>query len=213
MCFLAYFALENVTTKATNISRPYVAEIEPEAGSSWGVWGQPTFCPEGSFAGGFQLKVESECGAFCDDTALNGIKLLCESPSGIDMGEARSSVGLLGAWKTPLLCHGEDQPTIFMRGVQFRSEQETRFKVSMNDILERNMTGRHLDETAGNNLNSACYGGTVLSGNGLHWGTWSGYELCPENAAICGLKTKVEGNQGASDDTALNKVVFYCCLL
>merc|ERR1719347_585638 len=125
------------------------------------------------------------------------------------MGEAKSSVGLWGSWKTSLLCHGEKQPTVFMHGVQFRSEQET----ERGSQTRYDKSAKHLDETAGNNLNSACYGGTVLSGNGLHWGTWSGYELCPDGAAICGIKTKVEGNQGPSDDTALNKVVFYCCLL
>ena len=196
MLLLHTFGRARVTTKTAGSSRPYEAEIQPESGSLWGDWGVADFCPEGSFAKGFQLKVESDCGAFCDDTALNGIKLFCESSSGTDMGEVRSSVGLYGNWQTPLLCHGEEEPVAFMRGVQFRSEKETK----------ANGKPRHMDETAGNNLNSACYGGTVLSGNGLHWGTWSGYELCPDNTAICGIKTRVEGNQGA-----LNKVAFYCC--
>ena len=66
-----------------------------QAGSNWGDWGSASFCPEGSWATGFQLKVhlqqqhprhchkkynlsfslqvEPDCGAFCDDTALNGV--------------------------------------------------------------------------------------------------------------------------------------------
>ena len=93
--------------------------IQPESDSSWGDWGMEDFCPEGSFAKGFQLKVESDCGAFCDDTALNGIKLFCESSSGTDMGEVRSSIGLYGDWQTPILCHGMEQPVAIMRGIQF----------------------------------------------------------------------------------------------
>merc|ERR1712079_179152 len=37
--------------------RPYVTEIIPDAGSNWGDWGSASFCPEGSWATGFQLKI------------------------------------------------------------------------------------------------------------------------------------------------------------
>ena len=52
----------------------------------------------------------------------------CESSSGTDKGEVRSSVGLYGDWQTPLLCHGEEEAVAFLRGVQFRSEKETKAK-------------------------------------------------------------------------------------
>ena len=125
---LPTFGCARVTTKTAGSSRPYEAEIQPESGSSWGDWVVEEFCPEGSFAKGVQLKVESKCGAFCDDTAINGIKLFCESSSGTDMEEVRSSVGLYGDWQTPLLCHGEEEAVAFLRGVQFRSEKETKAK-------------------------------------------------------------------------------------
>ena len=48
---------------------------------------------------------------------------------------------------------------------------------------------KHLDETAGNNVNMACSAGSVLAGNGGDWGTWSDFEICPSNTAVCGIRT------------------------
>ena len=48
---------------------------------------------------------------------------------------------------------------------------------------------RHLDETAGNNVNMACSHGSVLAGNGENFGTWSDFEMCPEGTAVCGIRT------------------------
>ena len=48
---------------------------------------------------------------------------------------------------------------------------------------------RHLDETAGNNVNMACSHGSVLAGNGENYGTWSDFEMCPEGSAVCGIRT------------------------
>ena len=48
---------------------------------------------------------------------------------------------------------------------------------------------RHLDETAGNNVNMACSHGSVLAGNGEDFGNWSNFEICPEGTAVCGIRT------------------------
>jgi len=196
--------------------RPYTVEITPEAGSRWGAWGNSQFCPEGSWVGGFQLKVEDNCGALCDDTALNGVKLYCTNTNGEGKAELTSYIGGFGHWAKNHFCqpseHTDSKPSsggssiqtgAFIRGFQFRSEHETR---AVNKT-------RHVDETAGNNLNGACIGGDVLTGDGTSWGLWSHYVLCPSDSAVCGLKTQVESNQGLSDDTALNQITFYCCAL
>merc|ERR1711953_103663 len=185
------------------VQRPYVTEITPDAGSNWGDWGSASFCPEGSWATGFQLKVEPDCGAFCDDTALNGVKLFCASPDGTDNGEVTSTVGSFGGWKGEHRCSPRGSA---IRGIQFRSEAEARFRQTGDDL-------RHLDETAGNNIDTLCHGGDVLAGDGTSFGLWSDYVLCPDNTAVCGIKTKVEQSQGASDDTALNQITLYCCTL
>merc|ERR1712080_376224 len=103
--------LLSVTTSSGAIlrDRHYLAELNPEAGSNWGDWGRLEFCPEGSWAAGFQLKVEKDCGAMCDDTALNGVRLFCTGVDGSDRGGVSSLwVGLgPGPTHTPvaLLVH------------------------------------------------------------------------------------------------------------
>ena len=43
----------------------------------WGDWGQVDNCPNGEWAVGFSLKIETPIGPSDDDTALNGIALKC----------------------------------------------------------------------------------------------------------------------------------------
>lgn len=47
----------------------------------------------------------------------------------------------------------------------------------------------------------------------ITWGMYGEYsESCDPNTAVCGIQTKVEGDQGSlSDDTAVNDVRLYCC--
>ena len=54
--------------------------IEPYTRTSWGSWGTTEWCPTGTFAHGFKLKMESYQGSavYKDDTALNAIGLYCK---------------------------------------------------------------------------------------------------------------------------------------
>ena len=54
--------------------------IEPDTRTSWGTWGITEWCPAGTFAHGFKLKMESYQGSdyYDDDTALNAIGLYCK---------------------------------------------------------------------------------------------------------------------------------------
>lgn len=51
--------------------------IIPPTFTSWGRHGIAEWCPHGTFAQKFGLKIESHQG-LGDDTALNGIKLYCK---------------------------------------------------------------------------------------------------------------------------------------
>ena len=98
----------------------FQTELYPAAGSEWGTWGESEFCPENSWAAGFQLKVEPSCGDICDDTALNSVKLICVSKSNDEQVEVTSKIGEFGEWQEVQMCDGVNS---FINGVQFRSEK------------------------------------------------------------------------------------------
>ena len=102
----------------------FQTELRPHAGSSWGSWGDSEFCPDGSWAGGFQLLHEPDCGDICDDTELNGVKLFCVDINGAEVGEVTSKTGGFGEWKTSQMCDGYQS---FISGIQFKSERVKRF--------------------------------------------------------------------------------------
>ncbi|XP_064296465.1 vitelline membrane outer layer protein 1-like [Phalacrocorax carbo] len=161
--------------------------ISVENGGPWGEWGEPEFCSKGSHATGFQLKVDPYKGFFGDDTALNGIRLLCS-----DGGGPTSAEGPRGTWSAPQSC-GPAQ-----RLVSFRLRVEA--------------PRGPWDDTAANNLAVTCRDGQVLEGQGASAGAWGNWSLpCPPGEGVCGLRTRVEPPQRHGDSTALNSVDFFCC--
>ena len=106
------------------IARPHETELRPSAGSSWGSWGGDSWCPENSWAGGFQLLVEYNCGDACDDTALNGVRLLCVTRDGQEAGSVTSKIGSWGKWRSWFLCSGNGN---FITSVQFKSEKVLKY--------------------------------------------------------------------------------------
>jgi PKD repeat protein len=173
------------------VKRPWsvVGEIGP-FGGPFGAWGSEERCPDGQWAFGVSLRIESSQGG-SDDTALNGIRLSCGTPS--YPLEISSSVGGWGDWS------GLDKCTKgFITGARLR--------------IEPRQGGG--DDTGAVDAEFFCQDGRSLGGDlHLSWGEWKERLTCPTGTAICGIKTKVEGSQGGGDDTALNDAEFACCWL
>ncbi|XP_056425629.1 vitelline membrane outer layer protein 1-like [Hyla sarda] len=166
----------------------YGSTISVTNGGYWGDWGYLQRCPSGTSAIGFSLKVEREIDG--DDTALNGIKLYC-APNGrrFVKGTITSTVGNWGDWTYVSWCPGGNL-------ISFALKVEP--------------TQGKGDDTAANNIMMQCSDKNILTGNGGRWGNYGGWSgVC--SMGICGIRTKVEGQQGRGDDTALNDVKFECC--
>lgn len=73
--------------------------------------------------------------------------------------------------------------------------------------------GLILDESTGNcRPPKTQLGGYARPGHWQgNWGTWGGWDMCTGNRLVCGIQSKIEGNQGGGDDTGLNAVRLICC--
>ncbi|XP_067417947.1 vitelline membrane outer layer protein 1 homolog [Emydura macquarii macquarii] len=160
-------------------------KIDVNNGGIWGTWGEEQSCPDGSFATGFSLKVELPQLAG-DDTALNGIRLLCSNGTSI-----QSNVGPWGYWTPVKNCPSGSRLTQF------------RLRVEPCQGLK--------DDTAANNIEFVCTDGTELKGDGRCWGKWGPQSHSCGLQGVCTIATKVEAPQGKGDDTALNDIYLKCC--
>jgi len=152
--------------------------------TGWGYWRKPAMCPTGVY--GFRLQVEAGGRDNWDDSALNGIELVCKD------GKKQQIKGDHGRWKNWKFCKRGQH----MIGLNFRSEHD------QDDG----------DDTAGNNVQMRCTDDQVLDGEGERWGRWDGWKICPGRSFMCGVEAKIEQHHGHRyDDTGLNQVKLICC--
>lgn len=165
-------------------------EMTVDNGGEWGSWGQPDFCPGGSYARGFSLKVEEPYSL--DETSVNGIRLYCVRPNNLSkvVAEVQSAVSSWGEWTSDEWCSSG-----FLKAFKLNVESPQGID----------------DDTAANNIMFSCSDGNLLQGDGMAWGNWGSWSKSCQGKGICGIKTRVEEPQGIWDDTALNDVATYCC--
>ncbi|XP_040202848.1 vitelline membrane outer layer protein 1 homolog [Rana temporaria] len=162
--------------------------IYVDNGAKWGDWGDTEMCPVGTSARAFELSVEPSQG-HGDDTALNGIRLLCAEPGSEDIkARITSTMAKWGSWTGIQWCPSGDLISFSLR-------------------VEPPIEG---DDTGANNIMFQCSDMKILKGYGSSWGDFGAWsEIC--YTGICGIQTNVERPQGKGDDTALNDVKFCCC--
>ncbi|XP_042891612.1 vitelline membrane outer layer protein 1 homolog [Penaeus japonicus] len=167
--------------------------IHSPGATVWGFWGRTESCQNGSYAYGFEISVEPEAGSLDDDSSMNAIQLFCRTPGGGHTGEVTSDTMDRGVWTGAHHCLGG-----FLIGYDLKSHDDV---------------GAIGDNTAANALKMWCTGEEEpMEAAGNKWGQWLGRSLCKDGAAICGIMTRVQPDQGTfGDDTALNDVKFLCC--
>jgi hypothetical protein len=179
-------------TKQTEV-RSRIGEVATTLGPYGGVWGgwqTQAMCPNGTLAYAFDVQVERNQGGG-DDTALNGIRLGC-GQADVPTGEITSGQGPWGSWLGSKQC------------------AKGQYLVGAKMMIERPLGGG--DDTAADNVTFRCTAGSelVITHN-AEFGAWSDLQMCPADTAICGIQTRVEGDQHGGDDTALNDAKFVCC--
>ncbi|XP_062813376.1 vitelline membrane outer layer protein 1 homolog [Anolis carolinensis] len=164
-------------------------------GASRGDWGSEDRCPKGTFATGFRTKMESYQGPTVDDSALNGIRLLCTrglSGDGQEAYAVESESGQWGEWSEAAWC----PPGGRLESFALRVEEER---------------GSPQDRMGATGVRFFCSGGEVLQGPDLGFGEYGTPSAhCPKG--FCGIQTRVESPQGVfRDDSALTDAQMLCC--
>ncbi|CAF3414537.1 unnamed protein product, partial [Rotaria sp. Silwood2] len=178
------------------------SELRPSVGP-FGDFHRYVYCSEGTWAYGFQQRVESAQGS-SDDTALNAIRLYCRKKDGTGVESISSYDGVWGNWTGVANCSAPSAPFMFSGSFKIEDDQ-----------------GISGDDTSANGFRSRCWNGkpgnfsnVYVEGKGSGtWGFWKTEAACSEGSAICGISSKFQDSQGSSDDTAMNGAFFKCCSL
>ena len=159
-------------------------------GGIWGNWTRPAYCPPGSWAAGYTMRVEPSVGSR-DDTALNAVALYCRDRRGRNVGRISPHQGFWGSWREGASC----QPGEFFTHFQLKVEPSV----------------GNRDDTAANSVRFWCSNDERVEATGGDWGSFGRWQGGFASAAICGVRAKVESKKGKGDDTALNDLEFTWC--
>jgi len=191
---------------------------------SWGDWGNVDMCPDRTYTYAFQHKCEgvTDNDDGFDNTASNGVKLLCMAESDFDnddTGSVTSAIGHFGDWNDVLSCPLDSKLQMgVITGISIY--YQTNYQDS----------GDH-DQVSVTGMSFTCrgHGWQFLPAEGSFKGlvdtkcawwvpprpymgcSWTKQLECPPGYAVCGIQTRVEKPQGKGDDTALNDVKLRCC--
>ncbi|XP_063886967.1 vitelline membrane outer layer protein 1 homolog [Scylla paramamosain] len=182
-------------TRTLSVLSGQGALLHPGNGGDFGRWGMYDMCERGSYAHAFQLRVEEPQGIFGDDTALNSVRLYCQSAATqAARGSVTSAEQCWGVWREARAC----EAGTFLRGVRLWAEEPQGV----------------LDDVGATDVDMVCGDGRVLNGGGVCWGDHSDWLACPQGYAICGIRTRVEKLAGLmGDNTAVNDLMMVCCEL
>lgn len=153
-------------------------------------WYYFDYCPTGSFAIGFSLRIDLSTS---DKTYLNAIKLFCNDAS---KSQITSYNGLWGDWTNITYCPNNKR----LNGFRFLYDYyyDPYFLYDDTGIGALRM---YCENTSQELVSS-------FEGSGTNW---KGPIYCPINQFICALSVQFQPFQGYYDDIALYNFKFMCC--
>jgi len=197
---------------------------------NWGAWTGWATCKLESYMCGFSVKIEANQGTSGDDTAMNGIKLICcrmpwdteslqpeyvapvtQAPAvdpshGWDIMETHEvATGTFGDWTA----HGcpKDHYATSLR-LRAEADQGSEDDTSLNGIQ---MRCRHVQGKQDGKSVLGAVGGIENYRTAFgHWGDWGTPVECPEGSFVIGLKVKDEAYVGSADNVALTGMSMAC---
>jgi hypothetical protein len=190
IAFLAISGMPTTVKAQVDFRTDQVANAISGNGGRWGSWTRPTYCPPGTWAGGYTMRVEPSLGSG-DDTALNAVALYCRDRGGREIARISPHPGYWGTWGEGANCPQGSFLTHFSLKVE-----------------QPQGSG---DDTAANSVRFSCSNGQLIEARGQKWGSYGQWSGGFANSAICGVRAKFEEKQGSGDDTALNDLEFFWC--
>lgn len=183
-----------VVVTSTLVSPSYGQTEEIEVGSGpFGSWFPFADVPDGYYLKGMKVRFEGNQGRKGDDTAMNGVELLCQKwgtfRSNKGLYRAMVHEGLWGGWEADKLL----PDCCYAVGMQLRIEatKPDQDDTTLNGIRLIYRSQRD-DEI-----------GRLSIHEGL-WGTWGPEVSVPKGKYISGVSARFEGSVGKKDDTAMN---------
>jgi len=177
------------------------------ANGPFGTWPScPEYCPAGSYVYEAFTQHEANQGSG-DDTALNGIWLVCRTADSGNFAKVIKSK--IGSWGSkPLFGDGSNDLSRYQRCTP---QQVNNVIIGAQMKIEGALSSG--DDTAANQLTVRCLDRSTIAvkPQPTNWGSLTPEIQCPNGKAVCGLRTRVENSQGSGDDTALNGLQLVCC--
>ncbi|XP_060582372.1 uncharacterized protein LOC132738788 [Ruditapes philippinarum] len=214
--------LESLKMKYYNtlIAKRYQTEVENQSNRwitktlmldsvrRYGTWQPPQFCPAGTFAKGYSLKIKQLQTSKLSTITVEGIRLLCvdklgkqsENQTPHHIPHVQSGEGGSGQWTGQKFCpQGGGETTVFLNKFALKIQESENMK-------NRSVNGIHFScrdlQWTKHSFTDSPFDKDITS-------SWS--EECPLESVICGIQTHIEKdmlNIGASN---LNDIRFYCC--
>jgi hypothetical protein len=174
-------------------------EIYVEEGLFGGWKGSFVSCPANTIPVGMSVRNDPTVAGNGDATALNGIRLRCQSiasPSSVTSVSVEE--GLWGNWGSNVQCPADSYVCGF--NTQFLGNQGLGDDSALNGIAIRCCNFRNNPQTSTDRI--------VLGGLRGSWK--SSYVQCPTGYYAHGYQTRFQSNQVGGDDTALNGLRVIC---